>query len=76
MGVMAYDCSENERMTWAIGAFASEQGDAPPETSEDHAGTALTMCTTFLPWYDEATEGRGLLHTGVAYSYLLLCEAG
>ncbi|NLS93340.1 MAG: hypothetical protein GXX96_14380 [Planctomycetaceae bacterium] len=69
MGVMAYDCSENERMTWAIGAFASEQGDKPPATSEDHAGTALTMRTTFLPWYDEATEGRGLLHTGVAYSY-------
>ncbi|HYW80774.1 MAG TPA: porin, partial [Thermoguttaceae bacterium] len=22
-----------------------------------------------LPWYDEATEGRGLLHTGIAYSY-------
>jgi phosphate-selective porin OprO and OprP len=22
-----------------------------------------------LPWYDEATEGRGLLHLGAAYSY-------
>lgn len=69
MGVMAFDCTENERMTWAIGAFASEQGSTPPATSEDHAGTAVTMRTTFLPWYDEATEGRGLLHTGVAYSY-------
>ncbi len=69
VGVMARDWTEDERVTWAVGAFASEQGDDPPQTSEDHAGTALTMRTTFLPWYDEATEGRGLLHTGIAYSY-------
>jgi len=24
---------------------------------------------TFLPWYDEATQGRGLIHTGLAYSW-------
>ena len=30
------------------------------------------MRTTFTPWYDEATEGRGLLHTGLAYSYRAL----
>ena len=30
---------------------------------------ACTMRATYLPWYDEATEGRGLLHTGIAYSY-------
>ena len=27
------------------------------------------MRATWLPWYDEATEGRGLIHTGVAYSH-------
>ncbi len=69
IGVMAFDCTDNERMTWAIGAFASEQDDKPPITQEDHAGTAVTMRATFLPWYDEASQGRGLLHTGVAYSY-------
>ena len=72
MGIMAYDCTENERMTWAIGAFVSEQDEDPPLYQEDHEGAALTMRTTFTPWYDEATEGRGLLHTGVAYSYRAL----
>ena len=72
MGIMAYDCTESERMTWAIGAFVSEQDDDPPFYQEDHEGAALTMRSTFLPWYDEATEGRGLLHTGVAYSYRAL----
>ncbi|MBN1909425.1 MAG: hypothetical protein JW818_06780 [Pirellulales bacterium] len=69
IGIMAHDCSESERFTWAIGAFASESPDNPPVEQHDHEGTALTMRATFLPWYDEATEGRGLLHTGVAYSY-------
>jgi len=69
-GVMAFDHSENERMTWAIGAFKSEMGTEPPiRRNAFEGGTAVTMRTTFLPWYDEATEGRGLLHTGVAYSY-------
>jgi phosphate-selective porin OprO and OprP len=72
MGIMAYDCTENERMTWAIGAFVSEQGTRPPFYQEDHEGAALTMRSTFTPWYDEATEGRGVLHTGVAYSYRAL----
>ena len=72
MGIMAYDCSESERITWAIGAFVSEQGDAQPYYQEDHEGAALTMRTTYTPWYDEATQGRGLLHTGVAYSYRAL----
>jgi phosphate-selective porin OprO/OprP len=32
-------------------------------------GGAGTMRATWLPWYDEATEGRGLIHTGMAYSH-------
>jgi len=69
VGVMAFDHSENERMTWAIGAFISENDDDPPVFRDDDGGTALTVRTTYLPWYDEATEGRGLLHLGIAYSY-------
>ena len=73
MGIMAYDCSESERITWAIGAFVSEQDDDPPRKElAREQNAALTMRTTYTPWYDEATEGRGLLHTGVAYSYRAL----
>ncbi|HEY4761671.1 MAG TPA: porin [Thermoguttaceae bacterium] len=38
-------------------------------TLDDEPQTALTMRATWLPWYDEATEGRGLWHLGAAYSY-------
>ncbi len=74
MGVMAYDCSESERMTWAMGAFVSEQGADPPDFQRDHEGAALTMRATYLPWYDEATNGRGLFHTGAAYSYRAISD--
>ncbi len=69
MGVMAFDVSDDLRKTWAIGAFATEQSAWPLRVQEDSGNTSVTMRGTFLPWYDEATEGRGLLHTGVAYSY-------
>ena len=71
VGVMAFNHDENERLTWAVGAFRNEleNGSEPPRRFDDDGGTALTMRGTFLPWYDEATEGRGLLHLGAGYSY-------
>lgn len=68
MGVMAFDHSEDQRITWAVGAFRT-MGDTPPFRSDDDGGSALTGRLTWLPWYDEATEGRGLLHFGVSYSF-------
>lgn len=76
VGIMAYDHSENERLTWAIGAFTSEIGDEPPIFRDDSGGTAVTMRGTFLPWYDEATGGRGLFHLGAAYSYRDIADNG
>ena len=74
-GVMMFDWNEAETMTWWIGGFAwlapSPQSGAYPlgTTYDDEGGYAFDMRATCLPWYDEATEGRGLLHTGMNYSY-------
>lgn len=68
MGVMAFDHSEDERITWAVGGFRT-MGDTPPFRSDDDGGWAVTTRLTWLPWYDEATEGRGLLHLGISYSF-------
>ncbi len=69
-GIMAYNWTENERATWAIGAFTNQTGfDQPPTFVADHWGLDLTMRATYLAWYDEASNGRGLLHTGLDYSY-------
>ena len=69
-GIMAYNWTESQRATWAIGAFANQTGfDQPPTFVYDHWGLDCTMRGTYLPWYDEASGGRGLLHLGVDYSY-------
>lgn len=68
IGIMALGNSESERATAALGYFA-EHDDDGGAIQNDNMGGAVTMRGTWLPWYDEATEGRGLLHAGIAYSH-------
>ena len=72
-GVMAHDYDACERMTWWLGAFVSRENSDPPvfpfDDFDDNGGTAIDGRITFLPWYDEATNGRGLFHVGAAYTY-------
>ena len=69
-GIMAYNWTENQRATWAIGAFTNQTGfDQPPTFHFDHWGLDMAMRVTCLPWYDEASGGRGLFHTGIGYVY-------
>ena len=70
MGVMAMDWNEAETATWAYGVFRDDPNENPPYESDDNGGWAWTMRGTWLPWYDEATQGRGLLHLGMGYRYL------
>jgi phosphate-selective porin OprO/OprP len=71
-GVMTFSNTQDERATWALGAFAVCQ-DTPPFAREDSPltgdGTSGTVRGTWTPWYDEATQGRGLLHVGMGYRY-------
>jgi len=78
-GVMAFDWNEAETMTWAVGAFAWQAPDTlssfPLNTQYDDAGgTSFDSRFTWLPWYDEATEGRGYMHLGGSYSYRDIAE--
>ena len=68
IGVMAHGYTSMQYATYAIGCFAEHNDDGGP-VQNDNMGASATMRGTWLPWYDEATEGRGLLHLGVAYSY-------
>ena len=68
IGVMAHGVIEGENATYAIGYF-TEKDDDGGRIQDDVMGGAVTMRATYLPWYDEATEGRGLIHTGIAFSH-------
>jgi phosphate-selective porin OprO and OprP len=72
IGVMAFDhILGNENTTWWLGGFCSAGGDGGMlfQESTNHTAAAATGRLTWLPWYDEATEGRGLLHLGVAGTF-------
>ena len=68
-GAMAFGHSESELSTWAIGVFTSQIPENPPIFKNDSGGAAIMTRHSFLPWYDEADEGRRLIHTAVSYSY-------
>ncbi len=67
-GVMAHGWTPAEYATYAIGYFA-EKGSDGGKIQDDVMGGACTMRGTWLPWYDEGSGGRGLVHLGVGYSY-------
>jgi phosphate-selective porin OprO/OprP len=64
-GVLAFDMREDERATWALGWFSSQNSifgyGLGPES-------AVSGRLTWLPVYDAATEGRSLWHLGVSGS--------
>ena len=67
MGAMAYGNTEDELATWAIGTFRTNSDNSGNDSFD--SGQALTMRGTWLPWWDEASDGRYYLHLGSAYSY-------
>lgn len=69
VGVMSFGQTADLMSTYQIGGFVSQMADNPPIYQNDEDGYATTMRATRLLWYDEPSEGRGLLHTGLAYSY-------
>jgi phosphate-selective porin OprO/OprP len=67
MGVMTYGNTEDELSTWAIGTFRTNSDNIGNDSFD--SGQALTMRGTWLPWWDEPSDGRFYLHLGAAYSY-------
>jgi len=68
MGGMFFNWNEEETHTWACGLF-DENTNELGESLRDRAGLAFTGRTTWLPYYDEPSQGRYLLHLGASYSY-------
>ncbi|MFM8538156.1 MAG: OprO/OprP family phosphate-selective porin [Planctomycetaceae bacterium] len=67
MGIMAYGTLFEDRTTWAIGTFRTNSDNTGNDSFD--SGQALTLRGTWLPWWDEVTDGRQYLHLGGAYSY-------
>lgn len=63
MGIAAYNSTPSDNVTWAFGAFS----DTLPESTKQligDMGTQWVARATWSPYYDEASDGRYVLHLG------------
>lgn len=67
LGVMAFDTYAEKRGTWQLGLFASETNDEGEEQT-DQGGESITGRMTYLPFWDEASDGRYYMHLGGCFS--------
>ena len=67
MGVMTFGHTEDELNTWQIGTFRTNSDNNGNDSFD--SGQALTMRGTWLPYWDDVSDGRYYLHLGMAYSY-------
>jgi len=69
VGIACYNATENENITWSGGMFFDNISDTVKTRIDDNQGYRLSSRLTWLPYYDEATAGRHLIHTGIGILY-------
>jgi phosphate-selective porin OprO and OprP len=69
LGVAAYNHSVDENVTWSYGAFFDDMSESSHVIEDDNQGARVAGRATWTPWYDELSEGRYLIHTGLGYCY-------
>jgi len=68
MGVMAFDTYAEKHGTWQIGMFAANSNDDGEEQT-NRGGVAVTGRMTYLPYWDEPSDGRYYMHVGGCFSF-------
>jgi phosphate-selective porin OprO/OprP len=65
VGVAVYNCTEEQNLTWTVGCFFDSLNDTFKARIDDNQGYRLSGRLTWLPYYDDPSKGRYLIHTGV-----------
>lgn len=69
VGVAFYGVSEDQNFTWTTGAFLDSISESLKERVDDNQGARVSGRLTYLPYYDEPSKGRYLVHTGAGILY-------
>jgi phosphate-selective porin OprO/OprP len=69
VGMAIYGVNDAQNLTWTFGVFFDSISEALKERIDDNQGTRVSGRLTWLPYYDEPSGGRYLLHTGVGVLY-------
>ncbi len=65
VGVALYNATESKNVTWTTGFFFDNISDTLKERIDDNQGYRASGRLTWVPYYDEPSEGRYLVHTGL-----------
>ncbi len=65
VGIAVYNCTQDQNTSWATGLFFDEISDAVKTRVDNNQGYRLSGRLNWLPYYDEPSNGRYLVHTGV-----------
>jgi phosphate-selective porin OprO/OprP len=69
VGFATYGVSDDLDTTWTFGAFFDRISESRKEKIDDNQGIRVSGRFTHLPYYDEPSNGRYLIHTGVGLFY-------
>lgn len=69
VGVAIYNATDDLSMSWAFGAFFDNTSDSLKERIDDNQGMRVSGRFNWVPYYDEPSNGRYLIHTGVGILY-------
>ncbi len=71
VGFAFYNCNDAKSLTWSSGFFLDSISEATKERIDDNQGCRVSGRLTWLPYYDEPSNGRYLIHTrlGVLYTH-------
>jgi phosphate-selective porin OprO/OprP len=65
VGIAFYGINDAQSVTWTFGTFLDSISEATKERIDDNQGQRFSGRLTWLPYYDELSNGRYLIHTGV-----------
>ena len=69
VGMAVYGVNDAKDFTWTTGVFADSISEALKERIDGNQGQRVSGRLTYLPYYDEPSNGRYLVHTGAGVLY-------
>ncbi|MCY2966964.1 MAG: porin, partial [Planctomycetota bacterium] len=69
VGVASYNCTEDQRFTWTYGVFLDSISEGLKERIDNNQGVRVSGRATWIPYYDEPSNGRYMIHTGAGVLY-------
>lgn len=65
VGIAIYNCTDDQSVTWASGVFFDSISEGLKERIDNNQGYRVSGRLTWVPYYDELSNGRYVVHTGI-----------